>query len=44
MPKKNRVLTRKKEAEKGTLLLGNNKNNVIVSCLLSYFLCLGFLD
>ena len=28
-----------KEEEVGTLLLGNDKNSVIVNYLLSYFLC-----
>ena len=28
--------------EGGTLLLGNDKNNVIINYLLSYFLCLSF--
>ena len=37
MPKKNWVTTQgKKEEEVGTLLLGNDKNNVIVNYLLSY--------
>ena len=29
------------EVEVGTLLLSNNKNNVIAENVLSYFLCLG---
>ena len=28
--------------EEGTLLLDNDKSNVLVNCLLSYFLCLSF--
>ena len=37
MPKKNQVLRHgRKELEVGTLLLGNDKNNVIVNYLLSY--------
>ena len=35
-----RVMTQEREeVEVGTLLLGNDKNNVIVNYLLSYFLC-----
>ena len=34
----------RKEVEVGTLLLGNDKNNVIVNYLLSYLLCLSFRD
>ena len=34
----------RKEVEVGTLLLGNDKNSVIVSYLLSYLLCLSFQD
>ena len=30
--------------EVGTLLLGNDKNSVIVNYLLSYLLCLSFWD
>ena len=29
----------RKEVEVGTLLLGNDKNNVVVNYLLTYFLC-----
>ena len=37
MSKKNRVTTQgRKKEEVGTLLLGNDKNNVIVNYLLSY--------
>ena len=37
MSKKNQVLRHgRKEVEVGTLLLGNDKNNVIVNYLLSY--------
>ena len=32
----------RKKVEVGTLLLGNDKNNVIVNYLLSYLLCLSF--
>ena len=39
------VTTRgRKEVEVGTLLLGNDENNVIVNYILRYFLCLSFLD
>ena len=34
----------RKEMEVGTLLLGNDKNKVIVNYSLSYFLCLSFWD
>ena len=45
MSKKNRVTTQgRKKEEVGTLLLGNDKNNVIVNYLLSYLLCLSFRD
>ena len=38
--KKNQGLRHREEVEAGTLLLGNDKNNVIVNIyLLSYFLC-----
>ena len=40
MSKKNQGLQHgRKEVEVGTLLLGNDKDNVIVNYLLSYFLC-----
>ena len=43
--KKSGVTTQgRKEVEVGTLLLGNDKNNVIVNYLLSYLLCLSFRD
>ena len=43
MSKKNQVLRHgRKEVEVGTLLLGNDKNNVIVNYLLSYLLILSF--
>ena len=45
MSKKNQVLRHgRKEVEVGTLLLGNDKNNVIVNYLLSYLLILSFQD
>ena len=34
----------RKEVEVSTILLGNDKNNVIVNYLLSYFLWLSFQD
>ena len=36
--------TGEEEVEIGTLLLGNDKNNVIVNYLWSYFLCWNFWD
>ena len=40
MSKKNQGLRhRRKEVEVGTLLLGNDKNNVIINYLLNHFLC-----
>ena len=45
MSKKNQVLRHgRREMEVGTLLLGNDKNNVIVNYLLSFHLCLSFRD
>ena len=45
MSKKNQVLRHgRREMEVGTLLLGNDKNNVIVNYLLSFLLCLSFRD
>ena len=45
MSKKNQVLRHgRREMEVGTLLLGNDKNNVIVNYLLSYLLILSFQD
>ena len=46
MPRKeSRITTQgKKEVEVGNLLLGNDKSNVIVNYLLSYFLCSSFRD
>ena len=35
---------RMRQVELGTLLLGNDKNDVIANKLLSYFLCLTFQD
>ena len=44
MSKKNQVLRHgRREMEVGTLLLGNDKNNVIVNYL-SFLLCLSFRD
>ena len=34
----------RKEVEVGTILLGNDRSNVIVNYLLSCFLCLNFMD
>ena len=43
--KESRITTQgKKEVEVGNLLLGNDKSNVIVNYLLSYFLCSSFRD
>ena len=43
--KKTGVTTQgRKEVEVGTLLLGNDKNNVIANYLLNYLLCLSFRD
>ena len=45
MSEKSGVITQgRKEMEVGTLLLGNDKNNVIVNYLLNYLLCLSFRD
>ena len=45
MSKKNQVLRHgRREMEVGTLLLDNDKNNVIVNYLLSFLLCLSFRD
>ena len=45
MSKKNQVLQHgRREMEVGTLLLGNDKNNVIGNYLLSFLLCLSFRD
>ena len=41
MSERNRVRTQmRREVKVGTLLLGNDKNNVIADKVLSYFLCL----
>ena len=43
MSRKSQVLRHgRKEVEVGTLLLGNDKNNVIAKYLFSYLLCLSF--
>ena len=43
MPEKNRVTTQgRKVVEVGSLLLANDKNNVIANKVLRYFQCLSF--